>query len=165
MNINNFQSISVKNKWYLLLSAIAFLYFISYYFNIKKTVNLVSSYKHIQSQLVKSPIEKDTANKKNDVEYLNNLPLIEYISKYCDDNEIEIKEIVQSSYKNEDGFNIETNKIVLTGYYSNILKLLYSIEVKQMAILNSTKWELSKGISNNKYQLNCSIYIKYLKNE
>ncbi len=168
--------LSVKWKWRIFFCSLILLFYITYKFNFCKAIDSVVLAEQQQGVLdsmsqklsVRSIIS-DTLTGTNVLVNSNaesRKPFMEFISSYSEQNNIEIREISQFTNHTREKYNIETSKILCSGKYNDILRMLHSIEYQShIAIVNSVNWELIKDKSTDKFVLLATLYIKILRHE
>lgn len=175
--LKKIKSLSVIVRWRILFALIIAMFFFAYELNIKKTIAVVNTYKRLKTaaDTIQSDITflKNAKDKTWAIPYdtdinqsLKTQTLLNYLSKYCDSNDLEIKQIIQSFYTKVHDYTIETNKVVVAGQYSNTLNLIYKLEhEKKIAAIYAAHWELSKDRTNETYSLLTTLYIKHIHYE
>lgn len=170
---DKWNNLQVVWKWRLLFAGIAFLFLTSYYFNFKRTIAIIKEYKELSTFADTMPdinalLKESTNHIKNSakLQTVSSETILHTISAFCEENEILVKEITQSSYRDSANYIIETNRITINGSYQNMLRLLYNIEKRQrIATINSVHWELQKDKITSEYILFATLYIKQIKHE
>jgi len=166
--LKKIKDLPVKTQWKMLLGLIGLLYIISYQFNIKRTIQIMSSYKQLlrvvdtlppASTFSKNEMQFDQENTEKETQ-----SLLDSISNFSEQKNIKVKEISQSFSQTPDTYAIETNKIILEGTYQNTLELINDLEnEKRVASVNSASWDLFKDKTNNDRMLLTTLYIKHIK--
>ncbi|MDR3678877.1 MAG: hypothetical protein P4L41_02850 [Flavipsychrobacter sp.] len=168
---DQFNLLPVKIRWRILLIGCLALFFISYQFNIKKSVSIVSSYNQLKKnfdtlQDVNNPSESNTSNYSTTNIYSDTISLLNFITAYCEEKDIDVKHISQTSSTKIENATIETNKVILEGSYQSLLEFIYLMEVeKKIASINAACWELYEDRENNRHALIITLYIKHIKDE
>ncbi|RYD54584.1 MAG: hypothetical protein EOP56_18845 [Sphingobacteriales bacterium] len=169
---NKWNKLSADWKWKLLIAAIGLLFFASYFFNFRKTAAVITEYNELKAFADTMPdanigmSEVTIPQEEPKLNDYSSETILSGISTFCEENEIFVNEIAQSSYQDSGSYIIETNKITLNGSYRNILLLLYDIEKKKkMATINAVHWEMQKDKSSSEYILLATLYIRQIKRE
>lgn len=163
-----FDNLPIKKKWTIMIASIFAICLLAFKFNIKETIKEISKFNNTNREYPTSGHAYNTLNKKSQIDsvlnFENNLSVLNYISSLCVDQSIYVNEISQTSNEKRDGLTIETTKLVLSGKYSDILKIIYNIEKEtKIARVNSASFSLVKYKSNKEYSLLATIYIKYIR--
>lgn len=79
----------------------------------------------------------------------NDTGLINYLENVLDVYDVNMTELEHVSSYDNGVFSINTNKVIFTGKYENILRLLYQVESNKIAILTSTTWKIISGNSGS----------------
>ena len=161
------KNLTVQWKWRALASILALSVIFIYQLNIKKTVNAYLAYKNLKASEI-SQVEQADRSRYEDTGFREfaDLNVLNYISDFCEEKEINVKEISQSYHREEGLFTIETNRVVFEGNYASILQLIYCLEkTEKIARVNSLQLLLKEDKTLKKYSVWATIYIKYLKNE
>lgn len=173
MNIvSAWNTISVTWRWRVLLASMLLLFVCAYSFNIKKTIALVKSYNELKGiadtarpQL--HDYQMETFERSTSSVFFQNDSLLKFISDYCVNHKIDIKEMSQSRNRQTDEeYTVATNKIVFSGTYQNILTLFFDIEKRRrIAILSSVNWELANDRVKGEHVLLATLFIKSIQYE
>jgi len=176
MSINTstrFNNIPVVWRWRLIFAGSFLLFWTAYKLNIKKTIELYTSYVELEKAFAAIPkdfnvIRKDIENLASikNVVVNDSMNMLKAISQYCDSIGIDIKEINQVYSSTNDSITIETNKIIIEGNYQKTLQLLHCIEKeKGIAAISSAEWQLTNDKATGTYSLLSIFYIKRIVHE
>ena len=169
------QRLKYKHRFYLLIIGFVFFLIISWKLALKNIFVLNNECKTIneqllaaenapeqilkyqkQLQIIESRIGKNITLNKN----INQL-LLEKVSRYCKKNNIRFYELPQAHTIQDDIFIIETNKVVLEGSYTKLLKLLYQLETEKCyGKIISANFESEIDLRTNRIQLYLTIYLQ-----
>lgn len=162
--ISGWKSLSLKWRRRVVFTGIVVMYTVAYILNFSKTAGVVSRYYSTKSLADTIPMlgaQPDFNSVSiNTVDQLDsNDQLIKDIAYYSDSFNLSIKEIAQSSFK-KDSFSIETNKVIISGTFSDILEFIHHLEYEEKDFpISSATWEMVRG-EDNDYTLNSVLYIK-----
>ncbi len=93
----------------------------------------------------------------------NSRNLLSLVGRYCNENELQLKEYKILSLNNSDSIPVITRLVTVEGAYINCLKLIYALENKHNAGKISSVLFKSYTLANNKTTyLQCSIYTQNL---
>ena len=157
--------------------AILVFIIISYKIAINKTFELRAEYKKTKKEIevlsevpnqIKVLRKKQESYNSSIEKSFSQMPvqvfILDYVAEYCKNNNIIIKDFPKTHvYKNQD-YSIETNRILLSGGFNSILRLIYNIEQKyHVGKISSVKFYKAY---NNKTKINelfSDIYIQTIR--
>lgn len=167
------KELSIIWKWRVLTASLVLLCIAAYYFNFRKTIELVSivrSQTNMLNEQKSRSYELPTLDERNisKSSYTYNQGFDSFLynlTSYCDSFSVNICTINQE-YQHNDSLKIELNKITVEGSYEDILHLIYAIEREEkINPINSMSFELTKSKHNTDYSLTSVMYIKRLLHE
>jgi hypothetical protein len=146
---------------------VVLMLYISYQLSFKKAYNSYSEYCDLKNQfdsIQSAPAEiKNVEKQLADIELAVGMSpdtssnfqklLLEKVSKYCQNNNLVLKEFPKTIFCSNSDFEIETNQIVVEGTFLNILNLLYELEKgfrmgKLVSVRFNTLKDYKTGINN-----------------
>ncbi len=162
--ISGWKSLTLRWRRRLVFTGIAVLYTVAYISNFSKTAGVINRYYGTKgmADTIPTSIGQPDFNSvpiSTVGQLVSNDLLIKDLAYYSDSFDLSIKEIAQSSFK-KDSFSIETNKVIISGTFSDILEFIHHLEYEEKKIpISSAAWEMVRD-ENNIYTLNSVLYIK-----
>jgi hypothetical protein len=168
-------NLTYQKKVQLLLLFAALFAIIAYYMAVKKTFLVYAEYKDANKkmELVENAPQKisqlEAELKKfesiigtSDSSTKNTRQLIlEKTSSYCKENNIVLKEILQPVSTEQNGYNLESNIVILEGGFSKLLNYVYIMEKnKSIGKISSVKFSINQNLLTNNKKLQSTIYIQ-----
>jgi hypothetical protein len=90
--------------------------------------------------------------------------LLGVASKYCNENNVVLKDFPKPIISSEKDLTIETNQFVVEGDFTKLLRLLYNLEQRnKLGRIASANFFLRKDYSSKTNNLMASIYIQNIK--
>ena len=160
-----FSKLSIERKMQVLICLTAFVFFIAYIYNIQKTINIISSYYSLKGNIANIQDEDKKTKLRTQDKIASTQNTIDNISKLCTQNNVVINEILQYPISKTETYSIETNKILVSGKYNDILNTIWLVEQRKIATINSLQWQLLKLNGDKTPQLYANIYIKHASYE
>lgn len=172
------KNLSYKKKNILLLAGTILFSLITYFYSIENTVDVINEYRELQTQL---EIAENAPQKHAElILKLDNIKsllgsggkfgvdvqqvLLEKISRYCNENNITLKEFPKPMEVQEQDFIVETNVIVMEGSFIKLLKLVYQLEQVQRAGKVAAVHFLAKeDLRTKRLLLRASLYLQNIK--
>lgn len=167
--------INHQNKVFFLLAGTLLLLILSYFYAIKPSIDLYGENKKLQQKLSRvSTAPQQVKKYKGEIKSLNNQlgyvnksgelsqdKILALIENFCREKNTYLTEYTQSILNTEKVYDIETNKIEITGTYNDIVKLIYEIEYKKgISKINSVQFEKRKEIKTKQNKLVATIYLQ-----
>jgi hypothetical protein len=176
--MNFFQKLSYRQKSRLLVSAAAVFLFMVYFLGIKKTIMKYRECAELEIKTklaVNAPaelmsLEKNFyAMKKSTESYVAinvQQSLLGVVSKYCNENNLVVKDFTQPAISTNKDVTIETNSFVVEGPFTKALRLVYNLEqVNKLGRVASVNFSMKKDYVSKSSSLNTTVYIQNIKNE
>lgn len=172
-----FKNITYKKKNKLLLIGVVLLIIVLYNFAFKKTILAYSDCKNAENQIAiaaNAPMMVAQLKKQllrieetigtNETNNKSEQALLELVTNYCQSNSAVLNEFPKSTFANQGDLIIETNRFVIQGNFSTLIKLVYLLEQKEkMGQLASVHYQLKKDIITKKNALFVTIYLQKVK--
>lgn len=170
--INKWNDITIKQRWIVFYATIFVLFFLSYKYNFKKTIDILTLYPELKTsmsaRISKTESEKNITDiqKHQAVFDYDNTNFLNAVSEYTNEGQIIVQEVTKISVTEIKGITIETNKVVVEGTYLEIITFLYYIEYqKKIALISSAVIELVYDKTLDQYSLVATMYIKNILHE
>jgi hypothetical protein len=168
-----FDNLNFKKKVNLLIAGFCISLLIVYYIAVKGTIDLARECHHIQDQITtneKAPAEIKIFEKRlielnktisnldsSNTDFHENI--LGDISTYCTKHDLIIKNYPESHKYASDKYVVETDIISIEGNFSDLLKLLYKLEIENKnGHISSISFETIPDHRNGVYKLNLIIY-------
>jgi len=170
--------LTYKKKNGLLLAGSICFFIIVYFMAIKKTVILYNECSKLtnQEQLgANAPqkialLEKQLISIENIIgnqvnpEIDNQQLLLEFLTNYCEKQNITLKEFPKPIVAGDKDFIVETNIFVVEGNFIKLLNLIYSLEQKQkIGNIASIHFKTKKNYKTKRMALTVTVYLQNIK--
>lgn len=172
------KNLSYKKKNILLLSACLLFGFIIYLYAFERTFGLMDECALLEEQLQQAEnapqklselkIELNAIESRlgeggkfgGDVQQA----LLEKISRYCNENNIALREFPQPVVSQEQDYIVETNVVVIEGSFIKLLKLVYQLEqVQRTGKVAAVHFMAKEDLRTKRLQLTASLYLQNIK--
>jgi hypothetical protein len=171
-----FKNVSYKKLTRFSWAGGILLFFLSWQFVFKKTIQLKSEVNSLLLESGKGAIN-ETELKELELELITteNLlgagshsntrqVLLNFVSGYCSSNNLLLRQIPGVSTQIENGFIIETNSFIVDGGFLGLLKLHYEIETKlKTGHLSSVEYRLNQNKEGGKKVLSGIFMLQNVK--
>lgn len=169
------KELSYKNKNRILLLGTALFALIFYFAVLNKTISLISSCKGAEKRLegVNEMTMRSAEMKAKLLQFSRALgvqqksesdaqqQLLSVVTRFCQENNIVLREYPQVLHSDEKGMKLITNTFVIEGDFTRLLKLVYVLEQKEKAgKLVSVKFFTKKDFKTNTNALLATLYIQ-----
>ncbi len=170
--INNLKKISYSRKQYVFVVLLVFAMLVIYKLAFSRTIGVIQKSRRIENQLsqidnsgsvikqLETTLLKQDERIGNKSESINKRSvIIENLTRYCSDNQINIVKIHQPIIQMEAKYEIEYTTITLQSSYKKLMLLLKSLENdSQQGNLIHCKFQVEKNRRSGQEFLNLSIY-------
>jgi hypothetical protein len=175
MNLKNL-TYRQKNK-YILGAAFVFLV-IAYVTAFSKTIGLYQKNQQLKAKIERAEnAPQVVASLKNTLHSLNgkldhyltdtsknHVNTLEVVSEFCLHRNLILKDLPRKTVVEEKDFTIETSEINVEGRFSDLLRLVYELEIKhKLGRLSSVSFKTYKDNQRKKVVLFLNIYIQNIK--
>ena len=175
-----FKNLTYKKKNQLLLAAVLVIAYLIYvlaiskttaafhdYKNLQKNVELVKNAQVMANQLEKELLQIDSRIGNNNINGLQTeQALLELLSNYCKSNKATLREFPASTNFAQGDLLIETNKFVVEGDFSTLLKLVYLLEQKnKLGKVTSVRYQYKKDVITRNMALTATVYLQNIKKQ
>ncbi len=172
------KSLAYKNKMRLLLAGSLLLIVIVWQFALKKTIALRSEATRLEEiSTGSSASPEEVAQLKSTLSELDAIigtgntgekdarrSLLGFLTSYCAEKKILLKNLPETSHKNENGFTVETNIFTLEGAFKDLLGLHYLLEQKnRIGRIASTRYAVRTDPKSKKKILSATLYMQNIK--
>lgn len=173
-----FKNLSYKRKNILLLAGSVMFGLIVYFYAFERTIGLIKECTQLEEQLRQAEnapqklaelkrklnsIESDLGGNGNfggDIQQA----LLEKISRYCNENNIALREFPQPVVSQEQDYIIETNIVVIEGSFLKLLKLVYQLEqVQRTGKVAAVHFLAKEDLRTKRQMLTASLYLQNIK--
>ena len=167
------KKISPKQKNRLLLAGALLLFWLIYSFAVSNTIELRNECSRLQAQLdsaTDAPVrliqlktelnELESLTGKNDTSHSLHEQLLGVISKYCDDNNLVIRDFASPVRYQSGEWLIETHPVTVEGAYIPLLKLVHRLEQEQNGKLVSVDFHSKTDNKTQQLSLTVTIYVQ-----
>jgi len=171
-------TISYQKKNKLLLIVIGLAVVLIYFLSIKKTITTYLSYSEnfkqlelasnaplMAGQMDKELLEINSKLGSQNVDGPNySEKLLELVTRYCQDNNIVLREFPEINTAEKDDLLIETNRFTISGNYSALLKLVYILEQKnKLGKIAAVNYKTQKDFKTKETVLTATVYLQNIK--
>ena len=166
-----------KKNRLLLFGSVAFLVFV-YFFTISDTIDLLMEHQVVKEKLAEAqnaPAQITTLEARmlkmdeqvgmfmSSADFTQDT-LIDLVSRFCNENHLDLKEYPSPDLNKENDYRIATNRIVAQGSYANLLKLAYALEQEfRVGRIASLQFNSLKNNKTKKLYLNATILLQNYK--
>lgn len=158
------KQLHIKRRWQILSACAIGILIIAYQSNLKITFSVYSQYQKLSrtndSLISEIKAQEQSISKRQTTEPGNNTDISERISILSENNQVDIVDMAQYANSNQDNYTIKTNKLTISGNYSNTLKFIYQLENNNYHGVHSLNCELSKDKLSGEYKLLTTLLIK-----
>lgn len=174
-----FRNTTYKQRVMLFAAGCIIFLIVVYSLAIKQTIATGKKYKHLKKdiaqaadapQMIKELEKKITfydnlLGNQQDLSRSFREVLLDYISNYCQQNKVVLKNFPSSHEYISNNFIIETSIVVLEGPFCNLLTLLHQLETKPgLGKVQSTAFESYTNIRTKRKVLHLTLYLQNIKN-
>lgn len=177
-------TLTYKRKNTLLLIGSVLFMLICYSLSISKSIeayelnqelkSVISQQKTLPSKkltLIKELKALDSNEIRNKTNYggnTNEQIILAFVSNYCKESKLLLKEFPKTFRTQQNEYELQTNYFNVSGSFSKILRLIYLLEqTKKIAKVSSVDFQTKTDLYTNARDLNATIYLQQIikKNE
>lgn len=170
-----FKTLSYKKRNKLLLIAASFLAVVVYFLAIKKSIVVIKQYRALKEQLqIASDAPQKAAELQKKLAELDHVleqqqqtttsvqeTLLGFITNYCQNNNLILREFPKTIHVNEKDFLIETNVFTVEGGFLKILPMIYLLEQKnKIGKIASVNFQTKKDFKTKNTALTATVYLQ-----
>ncbi|MCK6649293.1 MAG: hypothetical protein L6Q66_06540 [Bacteroidia bacterium] len=170
------KNLSYKQKNKLLLVAGTLLVMGTYVFGIKKTLITYNDYKSnmekltlaenapVMLQKVKEELDQMNAKLGQNDSRSKSEVLIEFVTRYCEENGAVLKEFPKVAESMKDDLLIESNVFTVAGDFNTLLSLIYQLEQKvNVGKVVSVNYQVQKDLKTKEPILIAKVFVQNIK--